>query len=183
MAASSHNKNMFQRFLHSQVTGALILIVTTAIALLWANSPWGQLYYDISHLYVGVSFGATEFKMSLSHWIKDGLMAIFFFVVGLEIKREIIVGELSSPQKAMLPVFAAMGGAVVPALFYVAVNLSGGELAGWGIPMATDIAFALGVLAMFGKSEPLELKIILTALAIVDDIIAVAVNALFYTCL
>ena len=124
MAAEPVSKNMFQRFLHSQVTGALILIVTTVIALLWANSQWGQLYYDVSHMYVGVKFGATEFKMSLSHWIKDGLMAIFFFVVGLEIKREIIVGELSSPQKAMLPVFAAIGGAVVPALLYVGVNLS-----------------------------------------------------------
>ena len=181
MAAEPTSKNMFQRFLHSQVTGALILIVTTVIALVWANSQWGQLYYDVSHMYVGVKFGAAEFKMSLSHWIKDGLMAIFFFVVGLEIKREIIVGELSSPQKAMLPVFAAIGGAVVPALLYVGVNLSGGSLAGWGIPMATDIAFALGVLAMFGKRVPLELKIFLTALAIVDDLIAVAVIAVFYT--
>ena len=175
------NKTMFQRFLHSQVFGALILIATTAIALVWANSQWGQLYYDISHTYVGIKFGANEFKMTLSHWIKDGLMAVFFFVVGLEIKREILVGELSSPEKALLPVLAAVGGAIVPALVYVAFNLGGGSLSGWGIPMATDIAFALGILAMFGKRVPLELKIFLTALAIADDLIAVAAIAVFYT--
>jgi NhaA family Na+:H+ antiporter len=172
---------MFNRFLHSQVSGAFILIFTTAIALLWANSPWGQAYYDISHTYLGVRFGDAEFKLTLSHWIKDGLMAIFFFVVGLEIKREIVVGELSSVDKAMLPVVAAVGGAVVPALFYVAVNLGTGSISGWGIPMATDIAFALGVLAMFGKRVPLGLKVFLTALAIADDLIAVAAIAIFYT--
>ena len=181
MASHDPNQTMFQRFLHSQVFGALVLILTTAIALVWANSRWGQVYYDVSHMYVGVKFGATEFKMTLSHWIKDGLMAIFFFVVGLEIKREIIVGELSSTQKAMLPVMAAVGGAVVPALLYVVLNLNGGSLAGWGIPMATDIAFALGILAMFGKRVPLELKVFLTALAIADDLIAVAAIAIFYT--
>ena len=172
---------MFQRFLHSQVFGALILIVTTIIALSWANSGWGQLYYDISHTYVGIRFGEAEFKMSLSHWIKDGLMAIFFFVVGLEIKREIVVGELSTADKALLPVLAAVGGAAIPALAYTAVNLSGGSLSGWGIPMATDIAFALGILAMFGSRVPIELKIFLTALAIADDLIAVAAIAIFYT--
>ena len=172
---------MFQRFLHSQVFGALILIVTTVIALAWANSSWGQLYYDISHTYVGIRFGEAEFKMSLSHWIKDGLMAIFFFVVGLEIKREIVVGELSTADKAVLPVLAAVGGAAIPALAYTAVNLSGGSLSGWGIPMATDIAFALGILAMFGSRVPIELKIFLTALAIADDLIAVAAIAIFYT--
>ncbi len=181
MAAEPNSKSMYQRFLHSQVVGAMVLMVTTTIALLWANSQWGQLYYDISHTYVGIRFGDAEFKMSLSHWIKDGLMAIFFFVVGLEIKREIIVGELSSPQKAMLPVFAAIGGAAIPALIYAAVNIGGGSLSGWGIPMATDIAFALGILAMFGKRVPIELKIFLTALAIVDDLIAVAAIAIFYT--
>jgi NhaA family Na+:H+ antiporter len=181
LAAEPYNKTMFQQFLHSQVFGALVLIATTAIALFWANSQWGQLYSDISHTYVGIKFGATEFKMSLSHWIKDGLMAVFFFVVGLEIKREILVGELSSPEKALLPVLAAIGGAIVPALVYVGFNLDGGSLSGWGIPMATDIAFALGILAMFGKRVPLELKIFLTALAIADDLIAVAAIALFYT--
>jgi len=181
MAANISNKNMFQRFLHSQVFGALILIATTIVALGWANSQWGQLYYDISHTYVGIKFGELEFKMTLSHWIKDGLMAIFFFVVGLEIKREIVVGELSTLDKAVLPVLAAVGGAVLPALLYVAFNLDSGALSGWGIPMAPDIAFALGILAMFGKRVPLELKIFLTALAIADDLIAVAAIAVFYT--
>jgi NhaA family Na+:H+ antiporter len=181
MATHVSGQNMFSRFLHSQVFGAFVLIFTTAIALAWANSPWGQAYYDISHTYLGVRFGESEFKLTLSHWIKDGLMAIFFFVVGLEIKREIVVGELSSPDKAMLPVIAAVGGAVVPALFYVGVNLGTGSIGGWGIPMATDIAFALGVLAMFGSRVPLGLKIFLTALAIADDLIAVAAIAVFYT--
>lgn len=181
MAAHISGNNMFQRFLHSQVTGAFILIGATAIALIWANSQWGQFYYDLSHTYMGVRFGEWEFKLTLSHWIKDGLMAIFFFVVGLEIKREIVVGELSSVNKAMLPVCAAIGGAVVPAGIYAVVNMGSGTMAGWGIPMATDIAFALGVLSMFGSRVPLGLKVFLTALAIADDLIAVAAIAVFYT--
>ncbi|MGC1952274.1 MAG: Na+/H+ antiporter NhaA [Gammaproteobacteria bacterium] len=172
---------MFQRFLHSQVAGSLVLLVSTCIALGWANSQWGQLYYDISHTYVGVSFGEARFQLTLSHWIKDGLMAIFFFVVGLEIKREIVVGELSSLDKALLPVGAALGGAVVPALLYVWVNVGGPGAAGWGIPMATDIAFALGVLSLFGRRVPISLKVFLTALAIADDLLAVFVIAVFYT--
>ena len=115
MVGHVSSSNMFQRFLHSQVTGALLLIATTVIALVWANSVWGQYYYDLSHTYLGIRFGDAEFKLTLSYWIKDGLMAIFFFVVGLEIKREIVVGELSSVDKAMLPVGAALGGAIVPA--------------------------------------------------------------------
>lgn len=172
---------MFQRFLHSQVFSALILIAATAVALGWANSQWGQFYYDLSHTYFGISFGEWEFKLSLSHWIKDGLMAIFFFVIGLEIKREIVVGELSSLEKAVLPVGAAVGGALIPAGIYAAVNIGEGTISGWGIPMATDIAFALGVLAMFGSRVPLGLKVFLTALAIADDLIAVAAIAIFYT--
>ena len=174
-------KSMFQSFLHSQVAGSLVLVVTTAIALIWANSAYGEYYFDLSHTYLGIAFGDWEFKLSLSHWIKDGLMAIFFFVVGLEIKREIVVGELSSREKAMLPVCAAIGGAVVPALFYVAFNLGEEGISGWGIPMATDIAFALGVLSLFGSRVPIGLKIFLTALAIADDLLAVAVIAVFYT--
>ena len=165
MSTHISDKNMFQRFLHSQVTGSLILIVTTIIALIWANSQWGDVYYDISHTYLGIHFGDWQFSLSMSHWIKDGLMAIFFFVVGLEIKREIVVGELSSMDKAMLPVCAAIGGAIVPAVIYALVSGGGEAAAGWGIPMATDIAFALGVLSMFGSR----------------DLLAVAVIALFYT--
>ena len=181
MAAHISGNNMFQRFLHSQVVSAFILIGATAVALIWANSQWGQFYYDLSHTYMGVRFGEWEFKLTLSHWIKDGLMAIFFFVVGLEIKREVVVGELSSIDKAMLPVCAAIGGAVVPAGIYAAVNMGSGTIAGWGIPMATDIAFALGVLSMFGSRVPLGLKVFLMALAIADDLIAVAAIAVFYT--
>jgi len=181
MTAHISDQNMFQRFLHSQVAGMLILITTTIIALVWANSQWGDFYYELSHTYLGVHFGDWNFKLSLSHWIKDGLMAIFFFVVGLEIKREIVVGELSSPDKAMLPVCAALGGAIVPAAIYALVNTGGEAAAGWGIPMATDIAFALGVLSMFGSRVPLGLKVFLTALAIADDLLAVAVIAIFYT--
>jgi NhaA family Na+:H+ antiporter len=181
MVGHVSNSNMFQRFLHSQVTGALILIATTAIALIWANSVWGQYYFDLSHTYLGIRFGDAEFKLTLSYWIKDGLMAIFFFVVGLEIKREIVVGELSSVNKAMLPVCAAFGGAVVPAGFYAWLNMGGEGASGWAIPMATDIAFALGVLSLFGKRVPIALKVFLTALAIADDLLAVAVIAIFYT--
>lgn len=181
MVSHVSKSNMFQRFLHSQEIGALILIATTAIALIWANSAWGQFYYDLSHTYLGVRFGDAEFKLTLSHWIKDGLMAIFFFVVGLEIKREVVVGELSSVDKAMLPVGAALGGAVVPAGLYAWLNMGTEGAAGWGIPMATDIAFALGVLSLFGKRVPIALKVFLTALAIADDLLAVAVIAIFYT--
>ena len=181
MVGHVSHSNMYQRFLHSQVAGSVVLVVATAIALIWANSPWGQYYFEISHTYLGIRFDEWEFKLTLSHWIKDGLMAIFFFVVGLEIKREIIVGELSSKEKAMLPVCAALGGAVVPAILYALFNLGGEGISGWGIPMATDIAFALGVLSLFGPRVPLGLKIFLTALAIADDLIAVAVIAVFYT--
>jgi NhaA family Na+:H+ antiporter len=175
------NIGMFQRFLHSQLAGSLFLLVSTIVALGWANSQWGQYYYDLSHTYVGLTFGETSFKLTLSQWIKDGLMAIFFFVVGLEIKREIVVGELSSLDKALLPVCAALGGAVVPALLYVGVNAGGPGASGWGIPMATDIAFALGVLSLFGRRVPISLKLFLTALAIADDLLAVFVIAVFYT--
>ena len=181
MVGHVSESNMFQRFLHSQVTGALLLIAATAIALIWANSAWGQYYFDLSHTYLGIRFGDAEFKLTLSYWIKDGLMAIFFFVVGLEIKREVVVGELSSVDKAMLPVGAAIGGAVVPAAFYVWLNMGGEGASGWAIPMATDIAFALGVLSLFGKRVPIALKVFLTALAIADDLLAVAVIAIFYT--
>lgn len=181
MVAHVSHKNMYQRFLHSQVAGSLFLIVATTVALVWANSPWGAFYYELSHTYLGIRFGDWEFKLSLSHWIKDGLMAIFFFVVGLEIKREIVVGELSRFDKALLPVCAALGGAVVPAVLYAVFNAGGPGAAGWGIPMATDIAFALGVLSLFGSRVPIGLKVFLTALAIADDLMAVGVIALFYT--
>jgi NhaA family Na+:H+ antiporter len=174
-------RGWFEWFVHSEVTGSILLLACTVIALVWANSPWADSYFDLLHTYIGVSWGDASFKLSLQHWINDGLMVVFFFVVGLEVKRELVVGELSSFDRAALPVAAAIGGMVVPAVFFVALNVGGEGARGWGIPMATDIAFALGVLAIFGTRAPLGLKVFLTALAIADDLGAVAVIALFYT--
>jgi NhaA family Na+:H+ antiporter len=174
-------RGYFEWFVHSEVTGSILLLACTVVALVWANSPWADSYFDLLHTYVGVSWGDASFKLSLHHWINDGLMVVFFFVVGLEIKRELVVGELSSFDKAALPVAAAVGGMVVPALLFAVVTMGGPGARGWGIPMATDIAFALGVLAMFGTRAPLGLKVFLTALAIADDLGAVAVIAVFYT--
>ncbi len=171
----------FQDFAHKQSSGGVLLIAATAVALVWANSPWGESYAALWHTKLTVGLGEFSLSKDLTHWINDGLMAVFFLVVGLEIKREILVGELSSVRSAALPVAAALGGAVVPALIYVSINAGTEGAAGWGIPMATDIAFALGVLALLGKRAPVALKVFLTALAIVDDIVAVLVIALFYT--
>lgn len=174
-------KNLFERFLHSQSSGSIVLLLATITAVTWANSPWSDAYHSLSHLDIGTHFAGKQYHLTLDHWVKDGLMAIFFFVVGLEIKREILAGELSSLKNAILPVMAALGGAVVPALIYFFFNPSGPEANGWGVPMATDIAFALGLLALFGKRVPIGLKVFLTALAIVDDLLAVLVIAVFYT--
>jgi NhaA family Na+:H+ antiporter len=173
--------SMMERFLHSSVAGSAVLVVFTLIALVWANSPWESVYQAIAHAKIGLSWNEAKYTHSLGHWIKDGLMAIFFFVVGLEIKRELVVGELSSLGRAILPVSAAFGGAVVPALVFTWFNLGTPGQAGWGIPMATDIAFALGVLSLFGNRVPVSLKVFLTALAIADDMLAVLVIAFFYT--
>jgi NhaA family Na+:H+ antiporter len=171
----------FQDFAHKQSSGGILLIAATAVALIWANSPWGDSYAAVWHTKLTVGVGDASISKDLTHWINDGLMAIFFLVVGLEIKREVLVGELSSLRGAALPVAAAVGGAVVPALIYLAFNAGAEGSAGWGIPMATDIAFALGVLALLGDKVPVTLKVFLTALAIVDDIVAVLVIAFFYT--
>jgi NhaA family Na+:H+ antiporter len=171
----------FEWFVHSEVTGSILLLACTVAALALANSPLAETYDHLLHTKIGVSWGDTSFKLTLHHWINDGLMVIFFFVVGLEIKRELVVGQLSSLQRAILPVAAAAGGMLVPAILYAALNAGGDGASGWGIPMATDIAFALGVLAIFGKRVPTALKVFLTALAIADDLGAVMVIALFYT--
>ena len=171
----------FQDFAHKQSSGGILLIVATAIALVWANSPWGESYAALWQTKLTVGVGDFSISKDLTHWINDGLMAVFFLVVGLEIKRELLVGELSSVRSAALPIAAALGGAVVPALIYLALNAGTEGAAGWGIPMATDIAFALGVLALLGERAPVALKVFLTALAIVDDIVAVLVIAFFYT--
>ena len=171
----------FQEFLRIEAAGGILLLAATAIALIWANSPWSQSYHDFWHIPITVGIGSFQLSHSLSHWVNDGLMVIFFFVVGLEIKRELLVGELASPRKAAIPIAAAIGGMAVPAIIYAAVNAGGPAVKGWAIPCATDIAFALGVLAMLGKRVPVQLKIFLMALAIVDDIGAVLIIAVFYT--
>jgi Na+:H+ antiporter, NhaA family len=170
-----------REFIHDEAFGGILLLVCALVALLWANSPWGAAYDALwsTELTLGtVQFHLTE---SLRHWVNDGLMAIFFFVVGLEIKREVLAGELSSPRQAALPAIAAVGGVLVPAGIFLLLNrgTEGGQ--GWGIPMATDIAFALGVLALLGDRIPFGLTVFLTALVIVDDIAAVLVIAVFYT--
>lgn len=156
--------------------------ISVVLALLLANTPLADHYHHFLEQSLGFTWNGKEyFSFSIHHWINDGLMAIFFFVVGLELKREIVGGELSNPRKAVLPIGAALGGMVVPAFIYLALNPDGAAHKGWGIPMATDIAFALGVLFLLGKKIPVSLKIFLTALAIVDDLGAVLVIAFFYT--
>lgn len=171
----------FQQFFRLEAASGILLLVAAILALIAANSPLAALYFHLfeTHLYVGI--GAFSLDKPLHLWINDGLMAVFFLVVGLEIKRELLGGELSSPRKALLPIAAALGGMLAPASIYVLLNASGDGLSGWGIPMATDIAFAVGVLALLGSRIPLALKVFLTAVAIVDDLGAILVIALFYT--
>lgn len=169
----------FQMFVAHKLAGACLLIAFTVVALVWANSPWQHYYDKWLHTTATLALGDLALSKSISHWINDGLMGIFFFVVGLEIKREFLAGELSNPRQAMLPIFGALGGMVVPAAIYALINPTGSAASGWGIPMATDIAFALGILALF--PVPISLKVFLTALAIVDDIGAILVVAIFYT--
>jgi len=172
----------FQKFIRQEKSGGFILGLAVVIALGLANSPWSVWFHGLFEYKLGFLFnGHTYLEYSIHHWINDGLMAIFFFVVGLELKREIIAGELSHPRQAALPIIAACGGMIVPALIYFLLNPTGDVQSGWGIPMATDIAFALGVLYLLGDRIPLSLKVFLTALAIVDDLGAVLVIAFFYT--
>ena len=168
-------------FARHKLAGAGLLIAATVVALVWANSAWQESYTRLLSTHLTVGFGAFALSKPLVLWINDGVMGLFFFVVGLEIKREILAGELSSLRKATLPIVAAVGGMVVPAAIYFAINPRGPSASGWGIPMATDIAFALGVMALLGDRVPGGLKVLLTALAIVDDIGAILVIALFYT--
>lgn len=170
-----------QHFIHTEEVGAGVLLLATAAALAWANSPWSDAYVDFWHTYISFDIHIFAISEDLGHLVNDGLMAVFFFVVGLEIKRELLHGELSSARKAALPVVAAVGGMATPALIYVLFNMSGGDLIGWGVPMATDIAFALGVLALLGRRVPAELRVFLLGLAVVDDLGAIAIIATFYT--
>jgi len=171
----------FQEFAGRETSGGILLLTCTLVALAWANSPWAQSYTALWHTPLTIGFATFNLSQDLHFWVNDALMAVFFFVVGLEIKRELLAGELTSPRQAALPILAAAGGVVVPALLYAALNAGGAGARGWGIPMATDIAFAIGVMALLGDRVPLGLKVFLTALAIVDDIAAVLVIAVFST--
>jgi len=171
----------FQRFAQKETSSGLVLLGCAAIALVWSNSPWGASYQQLWEQQVTIGHARWGLTMSLHHWINDGLMAVFFFVVGLEIKRELLIGELSTRQTAALPIAAALGGMIVPALIYAVFNAGTDGARGWGIPMATDIAFALGALALLGPRVPTVLKVFLAALAIADDLGAVIVIAVFYT--
>ncbi len=170
-----------ENFIHSETAGAAFLLVAAVIALLWANSPWNDSYFHLRDMVITIMLGPLRIAEDVTHWINDGLMTIFFFVVALEIKRELVHGELSSSKKAALPVAAALGGMVVPVVIFLAVNWGGEGAHGWGIPMATDIAFALGVLALLGSRIPFALRVFLLAYAIVDDIGAILVIAFFYS--
>lgn len=167
--------------LRSEASGGVILLICAILAVLIANSPWGESYEHALHTPIAIGLGAFSLEMGLLHWVNDGLMAIFFFLVGLEIKREFLYGELKTKSAMILPVCGALGGMLVPALFYSLLNFGSPTAGGWGIPMATDIAFALGIMTMAARSAPPGLIVFLTALAIVDDLGAIVVIALFYS--
>jgi Na+:H+ antiporter, NhaA family len=170
-----------QAFIHTQAASGITLLAAAIVAVVWANSPWKDSYFDLWGTVLSLDVSLFSIEEDLRHWINEGLMVFFFFVVALEIKRELVRGELSEPKKAALPVAAAAGGLVVPAVIYLAFNIGGDGEKGWGIPMATDIAFAVGVLAMLGNRVPSEARLFLLALAIVDDVGAILVIAVFYT--
>lgn len=175
------NFKPFRNFFKSNFAGGIILLSCVVVSLIIANSPLGSAFENLLDKEVGYHSESIHLKYSLLLWINDGLMAVFFLLVGLEIKRELVEGELSSPKKAALPILAAIGGAIIPALIYILLNKGSETAAGWGIPMATDIAFALAIITLLGKKVPPSLKIFLAALAIVDDLLAILVIAFFYT--
>jgi Na+:H+ antiporter, NhaA family len=172
--------SMLERFVRSETSGSILLFGATIAALVWANSPWSSSYFAFWKFPLPLG-RRPLFSLNIHHWIDDGLMVLFFLVVGLEIKREIVKGELSSVRQAALPIIAALGGMILPALIYFALNHSSAGARGWGIPMATDIGFALGILALIGKRIPSSLRVFMLALAIVDDVGAILVIAFFYT--
>ena len=181
--ASANTKltELFTEFFDSEKSSGIILILCTLAAILVANSPWGKGFIDFWHVKLGFETGSIMLNQSLEHWINDGLMAIFFLLIGLEIEREIYVGELSNLRNASLPIVAAIGGMAVPALFHFLLNRGTETQNGIGVPMATDIAFALGVLGLLGRRIPASLKVFLAALAIIDDLGAILLIAIFYT--
>jgi NhaA family Na+:H+ antiporter len=173
--------DLFKQFFQSEKAGGFVLIACTIISLIIANSAIGENYLHFWHRHIDLSFAGISLDYSIEHWINDGLMAIFFLLVGLEIERELYIGELSSFKNALLPILAALGGMIFPALIHFIFNTGTDAQAGFGIPMATDIAFALGILSLAGNRIPVSLKIFLTALAIIDDLGAITVIGVFYT--
>ena len=172
----------FKWFFKLESASGLVLLISAVIALIISNSNFSSLYFETLQSYLFIGINNIGLKMSLHHWINDALMAVFFFFVTLEIKREFILGELSSPKQALLPIIAAIGGMLVPALIYIYINFGNGDtINGWAIPSATDIAFSLGVLSLLGSRVPISLKVFLTALAIIDDLGAIIIIAFFYT--
>ncbi|MGH8978375.1 MAG: Na+/H+ antiporter NhaA, partial [Acidimicrobiia bacterium] len=171
----------FRAFFATQNAGAIVLVIATAAALVWANSPWSSTYERFWTTDVGVRFGDSDITLELREWINDGLMAFFFFVVGLEIRREFDMGELRERRRLATPVLAAVGGIVVPALIYLAFTGGTPDAKGWGIAVGTDTAFALGVLALLGRDTPPRLRVFLLTLVIVDDIAALTIIAFVYT--
>jgi len=171
----------FQKFVKTESSAGILLFGAAVIALIWANSPYGGYYVSLWQYKIGISFHNFELKKSLFLWINDGLMTVFFFLIGLELKRELLIGEINTLKKAAFPFIAALGGVIVPITLYLILNKDPGTVRGWGIPMATDIAFALAILTTLGKRIPISLKVFLTAFAIIDDIAAVLVIAIFYS--
>ncbi|HBL80619.1 MAG TPA: sodium:proton antiporter, partial [Aequorivita sp.] len=171
----------FQKFVNLQSSTGILLLATTIIALVWANSAFSESYQSFWQYEIGIVTDSFELVKPLILWVNDGLMSIFFFLIGLEIKREFLIGELNSTKKVMFPLFGALGGIALPVILYLVLNQNPDTLKGWGIPMATDIAFALAVLKVLGNRVPTSLKIFLTAFAIVDDLGAVLVIAIFYS--
>jgi NhaA family Na+:H+ antiporter len=170
-----------QAFMQVEASSGIVLLFAAVIAMVWANSPWDEEYFDLWHTHITVDAQIFAIDLDLQEWVNDGLMTIFFFLMGLEIKRELAHGELSTPRRALLPAAGALGGMVVPALIYTAFNAGGEGANGWGVPMATDIAFAVGVLSLLSRRVPFSIKVFLLALAIADDIGAILVIAFFYT--
>lgn len=170
-----------EKFLHVQASSGILLLVIAVIGLIWANSPWAATYEHLLHAPISIGFGEHVFTRTVHFWINDILMVVFFFVVGLEVRRELFEGELSTLRRAALPVAAALGGMLIPAAIYLSLNAGSPTVRGWGVPMATDIAFAVGVLALLGRRVPPGLRVMLLALAIIDDIGAILIIALFYS--
>ncbi|MDY5584784.1 MAG: Na+/H+ antiporter NhaA, partial [Arcanobacterium sp.] len=184
-ALSRGSYREFQRIgniLRTETAGGLALIIAAIVAVIWANSPWAEQYFALRDFELGFNTSWIHLKLSLGTWAADGLLAIFFFLVGLELKHELVAGDLRNPRRALVPVAAAFGGVALPALIYAAINWNNPEtLFGWAIPTATDIAFAVAVLAIIGSHLPSPLRIFLLTLAVVDDLIAITIIAMFYT--